>query len=98
MRQLLLSIACFLLVLVMSLSSCSSSGDTIKGKICNSFGACGEIDTDKLFIKDGVGKKYNLKRLDVRKFLIDNNSQDTLEIINDNEMIWSGMGRLKLMK
>ena len=49
----------FLKILIISFVfiNCKSFNENfVKGRICNSFGFCGQIDTEKLIVTDAGGK------------------------------------------
>lgn len=87
----------FLITLMIIFINCKSFNENfVKGRICNSFGFCGQIDTANLIIIDAGGKNFNLTKTADNLYMVNNDPNNTIEIINQKEVYWSKYGKLIL--
>lgn len=85
------------LLIILNFVNCKSFNDSsVNGKICNSFGFCGQIDTEELIITNAGGKKFNLTKTADNLYMVNNDPNNTVEIINLKEVYWSKYGKLIL--
>jgi hypothetical protein len=87
----------FLITLMIIFINCKSFNENfVKGRICNSFGFCGYIDTENLIIIDAGGKNFNLTKTAENLYMVNDDPINTIEIINQKEVYWSKYGKLIL--
>ncbi len=82
------------LLIILNFVNCKSFNDSfVNGRICNSFGFCGQIDTEKLIIIDAGGKMFNLTKTADNLYMVNDDPNNTVEIINQKEIYWSKYGK-----